>query len=442
MTKKLMITGILLLILSFSAFATETRVHTMGDNNMILLDEANITLFPSRINDYPNIVVGEFGRVATVTEGGIAGFGDGFNDPASTPEFQSFGMHWKFGDENPWVLGTYFHNAEFEYPLTLEWGSDTHVNTNPFWNPVTSFGGELFLPFDFPTSITDDDGLMSNRRLDLYYGRALGENDFGFHFGYVNSSWENDAEDDNEQQDWGMYSFDAGLTMMDGLLDLAAGIDLYNFGWENADGVTLVDPSGQFGFNAMIRYFKSFNPSYSIVPHAGFETGKLGAAYSYDSAGTSVEYATDEYTYTSFDLGVGLQGTPANNVLMVLDCGVMFNKIKGEFTDVTADSTDELSFTKNAIPYFKAGFDADVFKWLDVRFGATTYWAKDTYEDNEGNKYKDRYSNNDTYLGLGFHFNRLHIDAQVDPNLFLDGFNFVSGTTTQMNWRLSTVYEF
>ena len=63
--------------------ATETRVLTMGENNMVLLDEADIFIFPSRIHDWPNLAVGEFG-------GG---------------DFTELGIHWKFGTERkPWYL--------------------------------------------------------------------------------------------------------------------------------------------------------------------------------------------------------------------------------------------------------------------------------------------------------------------------------------------------
>ena len=48
-------------LLSTSVLASDTRVRTMGDNNMVLLDEANIRLFPSRVLDYPNLAIGEFG---------------------------------------------------------------------------------------------------------------------------------------------------------------------------------------------------------------------------------------------------------------------------------------------------------------------------------------------------------------------------------------------
>ncbi len=59
MKKLIFITLILTLVLAMSAFASRTRVLTMGDNNTILLDDNNIWQFPSRINDYPGLAIGE-----------------------------------------------------------------------------------------------------------------------------------------------------------------------------------------------------------------------------------------------------------------------------------------------------------------------------------------------------------------------------------------------
>ena len=88
MKKSIFITLILTLVLAMSAFASRTRVLTMGDNNTILLDDNNIWQFPSRINDYPGLAVGEI----------------------ATGDVTQFGIHWKLGDDNPYVLATYFDN--------------------------------------------------------------------------------------------------------------------------------------------------------------------------------------------------------------------------------------------------------------------------------------------------------------------------------------------
>jgi hypothetical protein len=81
-------------------WSTDTRVTTMGDNNMILLDEHNIELFPSRLFEYPDLAIAEFCNVAN-----------------NANDMTRFGIHWKFGEEKPFVLGTYFHNNIAETPM-------------------------------------------------------------------------------------------------------------------------------------------------------------------------------------------------------------------------------------------------------------------------------------------------------------------------------------
>jgi len=87
--KKALILAIgLLMLFSISSFASETRTLVMGDNNMIMVDDYNIFMFPGRVNNYPNLALGEFDY----------NFGN---------EFYDFGITWQFNDDNPWVLGTF-----------------------------------------------------------------------------------------------------------------------------------------------------------------------------------------------------------------------------------------------------------------------------------------------------------------------------------------------
>ena len=79
MKKTVILTLSMVFLICFSSMATETRVMTMGDNNNILLDEANVSLYPGRIIEYPNIAVGEF-----------------HND-----NFTNFGINWTFNEDKP-----------------------------------------------------------------------------------------------------------------------------------------------------------------------------------------------------------------------------------------------------------------------------------------------------------------------------------------------------
>lgn len=403
MKKLLILTSILLLMLAASLMATDTRVTTMGDNNNILLDDANIWLYPSRTFEYPNIAVAEFGH-------------DYYYDKSLTPyDFYRFGTHWKFGSDNPMVLGTYFSNIPAQYPTDLNGGS--------------------LVNFEY---------LQENNRIDLFYGRQFTEYNFGAHLNAIHSSYdETDLGATYRKEGYGYYNLDLGLTPKTGKWDVALDFGMGTWTQEDSGAVKLTEPDGFMDLSVMGRYFAQQGPNYTLVPHIGFGYSKRGAKfYGIDEGGNNVVERTEKYTATGFDLGCGWNYTPATNVLAVFDFGLQYMKWKGENTP-TGAATDEVNDTYTTIPYFKMGLDADVFKWMDVRFGATSYWNREKWEPNTTQQQKYNWPSNATYLGFGFHWNRLHVDTYTDAEVFLQGFNFISGNSTYdpMNIKISALYE-
>lgn len=393
MQKTLMIL-IAVAVLAGSTLATETRVLTMGDNNMILLDEANIVLFPSRLIDYPNLAIGEF----------------------QPNDMTQLGIHWKPRENMNCVLGTYLHNNTAE--------------------------NHRYLPINAP--------LGQNKRIDLYHGRMLGQHKFGFHLGYRQSTDKDEKPTDMSEQSMYILRLDLGLTPEGDKLDLAAGFELLGWSDKSTNMVvsgtdttynqwTVTDPSGNMSFYARGRYFKAMSSLVTLIPHAEFRYGK----FEYDSSAIVSDQAelvrTNASDLMRFNVGVGMEYVPATNVLAVLDFGVMYDVVNTDITPANASASeiDEATFT---LPYVKMGMDADVFSWMDVRFGATTYWENYALESGES-KDTQGYPDNETYLGFGFHWNRLHVDVHTDPEVFLDGLNFISGAANNMNFRISAVYE-
>lgn len=402
MKKVLIFSTVLLLMMGASSSATDTRVVTMGDNNLVVIDDANIWLFPSRVFEYPNLAVGEFSN-------------QGGND------FTQFGIHWKFGSDNPIVLGTYFTDLPAAVPDDL-------------------VGGSL-VPFDF--------GLFDNRRIDFFYGNELGDFKFGSRFSIYNSGREyNDANSafGQSKESFGYYDFDFGLTSGSGSWDLAVNVAMGSWTDEDSAGATETEPDGFTDMSVLGRYFWQQGPDYTFVPHVGFFHSKRGIKDNIigDGDPATTEDQVDNYTLTGFDLGIGMNYTPASNVLAVCDFGVWFEKWKHEIAvTLPAAAADEYSLSTRVLPYFKIGLDADVFKWMDVRFGATSYWSNVSNEHKgANNELKVNYADNDTYLGFGFHWGSLQVDTYTDPQLFLNGFDFISGNGSgNMNFRISALYE-
>ncbi len=428
MKRSLIITFILLLLMSMSSLATNTRVLTMGDNNMILLDEANIWLFPSRINDYPKVVIGEFGTFSH-------GYFSGEYGPAS--EFTELGIHWKFRKESPCVLGTYLHNSDEE---------DVDVDVV---HPIGSqFHGYYGFPYGYMAEfIPFDDDLMSNQRIDLFYGREW-TIPVGVRLSLIHSSQKNNAPANVDEEGFRIYQLAVGWTWPVPRIDLSAGIELMSWTDKGTDfappgPASAYDeskPAGNWAVYAMGRRFVP-HPPYTFVPHAGIYYAKNEAEY-YDPPPIGLRQ-TDKYTRLGVEVGCGLQYAPSSNALAVIDFGLMYHKTDGEFKD---SLTYKASLKTLTFPFFKAGADVKVFDWMDLRVGATNYWDR-TIRENDfrwaGSEEELRMyrADNKTYLGFGFHWGDLHVDTYTDPNLFLRGLNFISGSNTDMNFQISALYE-
>ena len=391
MKKLIFITLILTLVLAMSAFGSRTRVLTMGNNNTILVDDANIWQFPSRINDYPGLAIGQI-------DGG---------------DVSQFGVHWKLGDDRSWVFATYFDNQ------------------SPFQDD--DLLGSSLVPFDF--------ALLDNRRIHAFYGSRLGGHSFGARLSLFHSSQEfnQDPAEGDSKEAFGYYQLALGLTADDGSWDLAVNGATGSWTDEDTLGITQTDADGYYDFSVEGRLFWDSGPNYSYVPHAMVQFSKRGID-TLDATG--IIQTREKFTGFLFELGIGQVYTPSNNVEAVIDFGILYSRVKDEFEDNTVSpvTTTEVTFKTRTIPFFKLGLDAEVFSWMDVRFGATSFWDRFSADDNVS-EVKFNFANNDTFLGFGFHWGHFHVDTYADPQLFLEGFNFISGGSEDMNFQISATYE-
>ena len=85
------------------------------------------------------------------------------------------------------------------------------------------------------------------------------------------------------------------------------------------------------------------------------------------------------------------------------------------------------------LPYFKMGLEATVFDWFDLRMGGVNYWLWEslTYPEGDNNlKLKAKYVMTEFYLGGGFHWGNLSLDAYTNPQILNDGLYFINGSDT------------
>jgi hypothetical protein len=377
----------------------------MGDNNLVMVDDGNIFRFPGRVNNYPDLVMGQFN------------FGD---------ELYDLGITWQFNDDNPWVMGT-FLATEPEFGPENFWGSD--------------MSGFNRAPGDQP------------RRFRFLYGRQLAGQNFGFGLDAVRYSYEYEYADTDtsftEKESFGQYTFTVGFTeATSGQWDVA--LQFMTGSWTSElDAETLTKPKGFSDIGLTARYFWVRNPKVTMVPHFRVMSSKRGVE---DYQGTPADPDDDrirEWKNTMFELGIGFNYSPAPNILAVFDLGFQTDKIKEERSGgyYPDDAQGEMSNSWTSVPYFKIGFEGEVLDWLDVRAGATgNLWSsKYVIEDKIGETWKQttNYHTPSTYFGFGFHWGRFYLDTYTDPELILRGPNFITGDYDgdDMNWQVSMTYE-
>lgn len=387
------------MMIGVSAMATDTRTVVMGQNNHIMLDDANIWLYPSRINNYPNIATAEANW--------------------DYDNLYNVGVNWKFGEEKPWVLGTYFSGNGEYYPVGFS--GDPLGNLDYLYYgyyPDAAAGKQQYITYG------------TGRSFDLLYGRKLGTFNFGFGLGYNHAAYKSEETDDQTEESFTQYTVSLGITPDAGNWDVAAHIGMGSWTDKDSDGADESEPDGYSDFAILGRYFHKMNNTVTIVPHAMLAFGTRGEKFSGDYEG-GTDYKEKG---TSMEVGVGMNYTPVTNVLAVIDFGYWQDKIKYEI-----EGLDDQTESWTSFPYWRLGVEGEVFNWMDVRVGATSDWGGYKWEDN----YKWSTISNETYFGVGLNFNRLHVDTYMDPAILLDGFNFISGSTDQddLNFQVSVLYE-
>jgi hypothetical protein len=362
----------LILVIAFSAFATDTRVMTLGGVNHFVKDNANIFLYPQSINFYRSMVVGE------------VMYGD----------LSRIGGHYNFGDDKG-VVGIYIDKVGM-------------------------------MKADYMPNMGDTDYTIDNR-LNLYYGRHLGDVPFGFMFSMYGDSYvveDNDADQTEEKtshMDLGL-----GVSLMENKLDLAASVGFSGYTYLDAGGNDVNEPESHMKISFDARYWYEFDDNCTFVPYLGFNMWNSG-------------YKVDDYKMTwagnDINLGVGVNLYPDDDILLLFDLGF-------EMWNETTEETDNADITEGyfTLPYYRVGLEGYVFKWWTVRLGAGKFWEKMNMEVADYQNEVYGYATTNTYIGSGFHFGNLTFDVWMDPGFFNRGPNFVSGYDGDLAMWTSVLY--
>ena len=233
-------------------------------------------------------------------------------------------------------------------------------------------------------------------RLNLFWGRPIGDMDFGLNLSVYHNSLDQSGSNGPKASNTAL-GLNLGLTVMKNL-DLALGFNMDTWTNKDAAGAEINKPKGNIGLDLGGRYWWAYSNEVDFVPHLNFMMQNEG-------------YTQDATDYTSKNMGVdvgwGVNIRPVDRVLVLFDFGIdlLSNKVK-------TGTNPEFTTTYMNLPYYKIGLEGHVTKWWDLRLGAVKEWNTMSNDNEESGT-----TTTNTYLGSGFHFGNLTLDANINPQV-------------------------
>lgn len=433
--KRTMAALIAIAVISTMAVASDTRIASIGAASTFIKDYTDIYFLPSNLTLYPRLINAELGTY-----------------PASYPYNGSASITWTNNEEQTWgVMGIDFNHAivgeqQFKYDVTM---------VNAYFGP-----GDV-LPHP-------------DNKWHLFWAKKFGTMTAGLHLARAAGALAEDLSDSTGntgtiEANSGLWNINAGLTMspMENVdFDAAFAYQMMSFksedSWTNvapATGSTTIESDG--GSNIMFgaRAFYGMSEELKLVPVIGVNMYSLGYKTAYtglDTVGNSP--FGGEKSGMEIKGAFGLNYKPAENVTLIGGLHLGYSKLTIE------DSMDvinpyivpgygpfsELSATTFTLPGFSAAVEAELVKWMWVRFGASKMISKTTYEFTELpsiiNESTGETSSTDAAyafnFGLGLKFGKLCIDAKLNDDMPFDLGYLMSGHDHEVFGQVSASYSF
>ncbi len=369
MRKTVLLILLVSLMVALPSLSHANRGLTMGYAYEVIADQSNIWTYPSTLINYPNMMVGQISSEMGFYEGGA-----------------------QFGIGNK-VVAVFFNNLKYNY---------------------------LYLPNE--TAIDQRIAfLVAGGDKDIAYGVKLNVN---------GSSSSAEAEDYNPEVAITEFGLRLGLTYNTNL-DAYLKFEMISWTHNDTDGEEITAPDGYINFGFGGRYWLAMSDRYTIIPHFSF--AMIGQGYERKFLDQNENLKGRRLSRTYIDLGVGNNIKVSEKVLIVSNVGISLNPFELESTYRAMTETNTGSM--NEIPYITIGFESALYSWLDLRMGIAKTWDHDTYEPDEatpGNpKTYEGSTNEDFFLGLGFHFKNLDIDMQMNPDMLTNGPYILTGAETE-----------
>ena len=377
MNRKLLLTTIALsLLIASVAGATETRVLTLGNVNHIVKDVNNIGLYPQMISNYPM-----WGSME------INGSGPG--------ALYSIGGHYKYGGA---VYGLYLDN--------------TGLPEGGMYGPVVGESGAG----DNTTA----------PKLNLYYGRKLGDVPFGLNLNIYQNSWKDKTTGSSAEKSQMYFGLGLGATLME-KLDLGLTFRSHSFTDKSAAGTDVSKPNGGMLLDINARYWHMVDEHTSVIPYVMIQMNNVGV----DS--TNIGKSSDNST--AFALGCGLNEWVNDNTMLVGDFGISISSEEMKYEPTGGTSVSQ-KISRNQLPYYRFCFETVVNSWLVARAGAERSWI-----DYSNDKVQEiGTATTGLYLGAGLKKGDFMLDLAVDPGILNRGPYLLTGSGGNLSTMASLRY--
>jgi len=421
MSKRLILLTIgILMLFAWSAFATETRVSTMGNNILYLKDDAGMFVYPGTMSQYQKMVIAEH----------YSNFTANTYSPFAYPAFRRVGI------------------------ILPAWGSGT----------LAIFAGEDQESFNFgdPGGTFPGPGFIApTTRFLLGYGMNAGNSSLGFQVDFSGVRDENGPTPPqtgtNEIFNASTWGFGFGLsTPMTDLHNLDFGfrirIGSFEEKLDSSADVLNNKSDGNMALSFVVRDYYAMNDYMNLVP-----VGALGIASEKNIDYLGADSNLFKFNTMAFELGLALQTKPTENSEIIGGAGYRSAKLRTKiFDDASGGDTliSDFSESETHLPFAWLGFESQVKNWLHFRLGVEKSIAtqKDKAEkpvagataDEERNERKDTFSPFSYAVGVGIHAGPVTMDAEVANEWWNAGPNFLSGQTYAggMFPRISFTYNF
>lgn len=438
----LLVTAAVLMMVASSAWASGTRIRSMGGRFVLPSagtnfnistapemaeawlaydDEINIFMLPATLTKYGNRAM--FDELSIAAENG---------DPTVLGEYPRA----RFG----------FHLNLTEYTVLALYGSNADVGVAAI-TPNTNFGGPSAGGYTTADAAANGEGvdLSADLKLSMLIAHDLGGVRLGLAFNVWGDSFSIEAPDDQAAQvDALVIDFDLGLGLDftgDNSLDIGLGLRFADFtstGTFAVGGVpqevNFFEPETNFGIELNARGVINFFQGMQLIPFAQFIFEREGITDVFPADQQNRRFAdTDHF---GIELGVNLKIEPFENVFIYPTLGMRFDLIMTE-----TESGDLVDDRRFAVPYYGFGLDARIWDWFAWRMGARQYMVFDqdasTIVVNETTTAETDQRDHDvlTTFDMGFALffgetDNFILEFHMNPDILLNGPNLVSGVVT------------